>query len=141
MIELNYAFFFQLINFAVLIIVLNKFMYQPIRKVLAERRGVIDAAREKTVAVDCEVQAKMAQYEAKLKEAKLDALARKGEALLQAKQEETRLIEDARNNAATALLDIRERVTRESAEAKQQLRVQSDALSGVICEKILGRGL
>ena len=140
MIELNYAFFFQLINFAVLIIVLNKFMYQPIRKVLAERRGVIDAAREKTVAVDCEVQAKMAQYEAKLKEAKLDALARKGEALLQAKQEETRLIEDARNNAATALLDI-QRVARESAEAKQQLRVQSDALSGVICEKILGRGL
>ena len=66
MIELNLSFVIQLINFGILVLVLNVFLYKPIRKVLADRRQVIDSSREKTVSVDAEVQSKMAQYEARL---------------------------------------------------------------------------
>ena len=63
MIELNVAFFIQLINFGVLVLVLNLFLFKPIRKVLSERREVIESARSKTVSVEREVQEKMASYE------------------------------------------------------------------------------
>jgi F-type H+-transporting ATPase subunit b len=140
-IELNLAFVVQLINFGILVLVLNIFLYKPIRKVLSDRRQVIDSAREKAVAVDAEVQAKMAQYEARLREAKTEAGISRAEALKQAQIEETELLEKARKEASNTLATIRSRVTKEAADARELLKKQAESLSGDICEKILGRSL
>ena len=141
MIELNLAFFVQLVNFGILVLILNIFLYKPIRKVLADRRAVIDSAREKTVSVDEQVQAKMAQYESRLRDAKTEAGARRAEALKQAQTEETAVLEKARHEASDSLATIRTRVAKEAADARQLLKAQAEALSGDICEKILGRSL
>lgn len=141
MIELNLSFVIQLINFGILVLVLNVFLFKPIRKVLADRRQVIDSAREKTEAVDAEVQIKMAQYEARLHAAKSEAGARRAEALKLAQAEEAVVLEKARAQAADSLASIRSRVAREAGEARELLKKQAEALSGDICEKILGRSL
>ena len=141
MIELNYAFFVQLINFGILVLVLNIFLYKPIRKVLAERRQVVDGAREKAAAVDLEVQEKMAQYESRLRDAKAEAGLRRTESLKQAQAEESAVLEKARAEATVSLGSIRERVGKEAADARALLKQQAELLSGDICEKILGRSL
>ena len=141
MIELNLSFVIQLINFGILVLVLNIFLYKPIRKVLADRRQVIDSAREKTVSVDAEVQGKMTQYEARLHAAKVEAGARRAEALKVAQAEETAVLEKARKLASESLASIRERVAKEAGEARELLKKQAEVLSGDICEKILGRSL
>lgn len=141
MIELNYAFFVQLINFGILVLVLNIFLYKPIRKVLADRRQVIDSARDKAASVDQVVQEKMALYEARLREAKTEAAGRRAEALKQAQAEETVVLENARKEASVTLGTIRDRVAKEAADARALLRQQAETLSGDICEKILGRSL
>ena len=141
MIELNLSFVIQLINFGILVLVLNVFLYKPIRKVLADRRQVIDSAREKTVSVDAEVQAKMTQYEARLHAAKVEAGSRRAEDLKLAQAEETAVLEKARKQAADSLASIRDRVAREAGEARELLKKQAEILSGDICEKILGRSL
>jgi F-type H+-transporting ATPase subunit b len=140
-IELNLAFFVQLINFGILVLVLNIFLYKPIRKVLAERRQVIDSARDKAIAVDQEVQEKMALYEARLRDAKTEAAGRRAEALKQAQAEETTVLEKARKEATASLDTIRGKVVKEAAEARVLLTKQAEALSADICEKILGRSL
>jgi F-type H+-transporting ATPase subunit b len=140
-IELNLAFFIQVVNFGILVLVLNMFLYKPIRKVLSERRQVIDGAREKAAAVDLEVQEKMAQYEARLREAKNEAGARRAESLKQAQLEETSVLEKARKESSESLAAIRDRVAKEAADARELLKKQAEALSGDICEKILGRSL
>ena len=141
MIEINLAFFVQLFNFILLILVLNIFLYKPIRKILNERRQVIESAREKTVSVDLEVQEKMALYETRLRDVKAEAALIRGNALKQAQAEEAILLEAARNEANVSLGAIRERIAQESAEARKILVKQAESLSGDICEKILGRGL
>ena len=141
MIELNLSFVIQLINFGILVLILNVFLYKPIRKVLADRRQVINSANEKTVAVDAEVQAKMAQYEARLHAAKAEAGAHRAEALKLGQAEEAMLLEKARKQAAESLASIRGRVAREAGEARELLKKQAEVLSGDICEKILGRSL
>lgn len=141
MIELNLSFVVQLINFGILVLVLNVFLFKPIRKVLADRRQVIDSAREKTVSVDAEVQSKMAQYEARLREAKTEAGTRRVEALKAAQTEETVILEKARKQASDSLASIRDRVAKEAGEARELLKKQAEVLSGDICEKILGRNL
>jgi F-type H+-transporting ATPase subunit b len=140
-IELNFSFVIQLINFGILVLVLNIFLYKPIRKVLADRRQVIDSAREKTESVDAEVQGKMAQYEARLHAAKAEAAAHRAEALKLAQAEETAVLEKARKQASDSLASIRDRVAREADEARELLKKQAEILSGDICEKILGRSL
>jgi len=140
-IELNVAFFVQVVNFGILVLVLNIFLYKPIRKVLAERRQVIDGAREKAASVDLEVQEKMAQYEARLRDAKAEAGASRAESLKQAQQEETAVLEKARKESSESLASIRDKVAKEAADARELLKKQAEALSGDICEKILGRSL
>jgi F-type H+-transporting ATPase subunit b len=140
-IELNLAFFVQVINFGILVLVLNIFLYKPLRKVLVDRRQVIDGAREKAIAVDEEVQTKMAQYEARLRDAKTEAGGRRAEALKAAQAEETAVLEKARKEAAESLASIRSKVATEAAAARELLKKQAEVLSGDICEKILGRSL
>ncbi|MDD5285446.1 MAG: ATP synthase F0 subunit B [Desulfuromonadaceae bacterium] len=141
MIELNLAFVVQLINFGILVLVLNIFLYKPIRKVLSDRRNVIDSAREKAVLVDEEVQTKMAQYESRLREAKAEAGARRAESLKEAQLEEAVVLEKARKEASGSLASIRNRVAKEASDARELLRKQAEVLSADICEKILGRSL
>ena len=141
MIELNVAFFVQLINFGILVLVLNIFLYKPIRKVLADRRQVVDGAREKAASVDLEVQEKMALYEVRLREAKAVAAERRAESLKQAQAEETAVLEKARTEAAASLGTIRDRVAKEAADARVLLKQQAELLSVDISEKILGRSL
>jgi F-type H+-transporting ATPase subunit b len=140
-IELNLAFFVQLINFGILVLVLNIFLYKPIRKVLADRRQVVDGAREKAAAVDLEVQEKMALYEVRLRDAKAVAAERRAESLKQAQAEETSVLEKARAEAAVSLGTIRDRVAKEAASARVLLKQQAELLSVDISEKILGRSL
>jgi F-type H+-transporting ATPase subunit b len=140
-IELNLSFVIQLVNFGILVLVLNVFLYKPIRKILADRHQVIDSARQKTVSVDAEVQAKMAQYQARLHEAKAEAGARRAEALKQAQAEEAVVLGKARQQASDSLASIRDRVAKEATEARELLKKQAESLSGDICEKILGRSL
>ena len=68
MINLDLAFVFQLVNFLVLVLLLNVFLYKPIRKQLADRNALISGAKEKSAAVDREVQEKLASYEARMRE-------------------------------------------------------------------------
>lgn len=141
MIELNLAFVVQVINFGILVLVLNLFLYKPIRKVLADRRQVVDSARDKAASVDLEVQEKMALYESRLREAKAEAAGRRAEALKVAQSEEALVLEKARKEASGSLGAIREKVSKEAAEARALLVAQAEVLSGDICEKILGRSL
>ncbi|MDD2364660.1 MAG: ATP synthase F0 subunit B [Desulfuromonadaceae bacterium] len=141
MIELNISFVIQVINFGILVFILNAFLYKPIRKVLADRRQVIDAARDKTVSVDAEVENKMAQYEARLHAAKAEAGSHRADALKVAQAEEAAVLDKARKQAAESLASIKVKVAAEAAEARELLKKQAEELSGDICEKILGRTL
>jgi len=140
-ITLDLAFVVQIVNFGLLVLILNIFLYKPIRALLAQRRQEIQSARERTIAVDEQVQAKVAEYEARLREAKAEVSAKRAESVKDAQVEEAALLGRARQEATASILAIRERVAKESADARVLLKKQVDALSNDICEKILGRGL
>jgi len=140
-IDIDLAFVFQLVNFLVLLAVLNVLLYKPIRKVIAERQGKIADAKSRAEAVDQDVQTKMAEYEARLKEMKSGAADERGALIKEAQAEETTILEAARKEAAEALSAIKSRVAKEAADARTILQEQAKILSVDICEKVLGRSL
>lgn len=141
MIDIDLAFVIQLINFLVLLAVLNVLLYKPIRKVLAERQGKIADARSRAEGVDQDVQAKMAEYEARLKEMKSGAADERGVLVKEAQAEEATIIDAARKDASATIAAIKERVAKEAAAARTILQEQAKLLSVDICEKVLGRSL
>ncbi|AAR33443.1 ATP synthase F0 subunit B [Geobacter sulfurreducens] len=141
MISLDLAFVIQVINFLVLMIILNVFLFKPIRKVIADRKAQIDGSRERAAVVDKEVQEKMALYEARLRDVKAKAGAEREVLRKEAQQEESAILEKARKEAADSLASIKSRVAKETVDAKEFLKEQSRSLSLEICQKVLGRSL
>ena len=141
MINLDVSFIFQIVNFLLLMLILNVVLYKPIRKILAERKAKIDGDRDRATAVDREVQEKMALYEAHLKEVKAKAGDERAALRKEAGAEEAALLEKARGEATASLSAIKERVAQEAAAAKTLLAEQAQSLSREICEKVLGRSV
>ena len=141
MINLDLAFVVQIINFGLLVFVLNIFLFKPVRALLAQRRQEIQSACERAVAVDEQVASKVAQYETRLRDAKTEVAARRTELLKEAQAEESGVMDKARQEAAASLASLRERVAQESVAARVLLQNQAELLSDDICKKLLGRSL
>lgn len=139
MINLDMSFLFQLVNFLLLMLVLNLFLFKPIRKVLTDRKAEISGAKEKSATVDKEVQEKLALYEARMREIKARVTDERSVLKKEAQTEEAAILDKARKEAADALSAIKNKVAKEAADARQLLKEQALSLSSEICEKVLGR--
>lgn len=141
MISIDLSFVVQVINFLLLLLILNVFLFKPIRKVLADREAELTGAREKAAAVDRDVAEKMAQYEARLREMKGKGFEEREALKKEAQAEESRLLDAARTEASGTLSAIKQKVATEAADARKALQEQARSLSQEICEKVLGRSL
>ena len=141
MINLDIAFVFQLVNFLVLVLLLNVFLYKPIRKQLADRNALISGAKEKSAAVDKEVQEKLASYEARMREIRAGAADERGALKKEAQLQEAAILEKARLESGEKLAGIKAKVALEAEEARRLLKASAESLSADICEKVLGRSL
>lgn len=141
MINIDIAFVFQLVNFLVLVLILNVLLYKPIRKHLADRAGQLTGAKEKSAQVDKEVQEKLAAYEARMREIRAGAADERGVLKKEAQLKEAEILDRARVEASASLTSIKEKVAKEAQEARRLLKESADSLSSDICEKVLGRSL
>ena len=141
MINLDMSFLFQLVNFLLLLLILNLFLFKPIRKVLANRNAEINGAKEKTATVDKDVQEKLSLYESRMREIKARATDERSVLKKEAQAEEAAILDKARKEATDTLCTIKNKVAKEAADARQLLKEQAMALSSEICEKVLGRSL
>jgi len=140
-INLDLAFVIQLVNFLVLVLLLNVFLYKPIRKQLSDRNALISGAKEKSAAVDREVQEKLASYEARMREIRAGAADERGALKKEAQLQEAAILEKARLESGAKLAGIKARVAQEAEEARRLLKASAESLSADICEKVLGRSL
>lgn len=129
----------SLCNLVVLFLILKKFLYQPVRKILAERQAAIDAqyadaesARDDALALKDKWQNKMdsaeSQAEVIVKRAVESANKQSAAIIGESREQAGRIVQQARNDAELE----RSRV---EAEIKEQIADVSVALS----EKMLGR--
>jgi F-type H+-transporting ATPase subunit b len=140
-INLDITFIFQIINFLVLMLVLNVVLYKPIRKLLADRAAEIASGHDKAAALDTDIQDKMAQYETRLRDAKLKATEERGIMKKDAQAQEADILDAARKEANASLTALKAKVEKEAAQAREYLKEQTRMLSLEICEKVLGRRL
>ena len=131
----------QIVNFIVLIMVLNAVLYKPIRKILIERQKTVNQF-EKDIDTLQEGAAENDQtFQSTISEAKAKGLSEK-EAMKEAgEEEEKRLINELQEKAQADLETVRAQIAQDAGAAREKLKAQAEAFSVSIAEKILGRSV
>lgn len=141
MIKLDWTLFLQFANFMLLLLVLNALLYKPLRAVLAARKATIDGDLAKARALDEEIQAQVAEYEAKLQEARQRGSQERMALRQAALAEEAKMLGAANEKASQRLQSLKEQVAGEAETARQGLRSETEALARQVAGKVLGRSL
>lgn len=131
----------QIVNFIVLIMVLNAVLYKPIRNILIERQKTVNQF-EKDIDTLQEGAAENDQtFQSTISEAKAKGLGEK-EAMKEAgEEEEKRLINELQEKAQADLEEVRAQIAKDAGAAREKLKAQAEAFSVSIAEKILGRSV
>jgi F-type H+-transporting ATPase subunit b len=141
MISIDYSLFIQIVNFVVLIFILNAIFYKPIRKILLERKKKIQGYEEGIQQLHDDAAESEKTFQKTVGEAKTKGFQEK-EALRQAGQEEEQRLLDEINEKAQADLEaVRAQIAKDAEAAKVSLRGETEAFSAAIAQKILGRAV
>lgn len=141
MISLDWTLILQFINFIVLLYLLNRILFKPLRAVMDKRRETIDGSHARARDLQADIDDKMSRYQQQLSEAKKQANEERAQIRKLAGEEESKMIAEAQSKAGARMDQIREQVGQESARASQTLQKESTALAQQIATKILGRSL
>ncbi|MEE2961525.1 MAG: ATP synthase F0 subunit B [Myxococcota bacterium] len=139
--DIDITFIIQLSIFVGLIGILNPLVFQPFIKVFELRdEKITGRAKEAARLEGLAIQDQQA-YEARLEEASGAASREREQLLAHGRQEERRLVTEARNDSAVKLGVARDRIRGEVEDARKQLDNGIEPIAQAIVEKLLGRRL
>jgi F-type H+-transporting ATPase subunit b len=139
MVDINSTVFIQIINFLALIYILNALLYKPILQIMDRRKGIFDSAEEEIKRLQETIDRKMAEYEAKIAQAKTEAMAQRSEIQKEGAEKGKEILDGARSEIQKMMDDFNVRLTQEVESARTILRGHSEKISKEIAEKVLGR--
>lgn len=141
MVDVDYTILIQMVNFIVLIFVLNFLLYKPILKIIDKRKQQLEESDEEVKELHQVVEQKMAEYEEKVRQAKLEAMEQKNIVQQEGSEEGEKLIEIVKNKISQIIEESHIEIGKEMDEARGILENQSRKTSIEIAEKVLGRSI
>ena len=131
----------HIINFIVLIGVLNAILYRPIRQILIKRKEKINGLDQKIKTVLNDAEDKNLAYDAGLKDARAKGLKEKDALLRAAGEEEKEIIEQINLKNQKNLTEIQAKIEKDAEAAKVALLKEVDIFARTISQRILGRAV
>ena len=141
MVDLNATMLAMMINFAIVLLLLTKFAWNPLLKILAERQariaGQIEAADQERLAAE----KLRAEYQQQMQNAKSDAQSMMDKALKQADNTKDEIIASAREEHARLLVTAQGQIARERQQALEDIRSEVVTISVAAAAKIIGQSV
>lgn len=141
MINLDITLIIQMINFLVLLYVLNLILFRPIRNIIKERNQIIEGFNTDITSLTDEAQASLDQFEQKILEARKEGMARVQNMKDEGEETEAELIATTNEEVQGKIEEARQKVASDIQEARTQLQDQVQAFSLAVTEKVLGRSI
>jgi F-type H+-transporting ATPase subunit b len=123
----------------VLTVVLDKLLFRPIQRVIAQREAAARSARELAERSAREAAAATAEFEQKTTAARAEVYRQMDEVRRTALQARADLLAAARADADRELATASARLQAEADEARRRLSADAEALGAAAAERILGR--
>ena len=141
MISIDYTLWIQMGNFILLMLILNVLLYKPILGIIDKRKKQLQDTEEEIKRLNQSVEERMAAYEEKLRQAKIDAVEKKQEIIKEGAERAKSIIDAAKGEIPGMMEKFHGEMNREVDEARRTLTNQSKKISVEIAEKLLGRSL
>ena len=138
MISLNATLFIQVVNFLLLMWILNRLLFGPIVRAIEEREEKIRRLLKNTEEISSQAQGVKEDYEKKMKQAHVKAFEAKEKVRTGGVEEAERAVKKALSEAEKSLTETRGVVTLEAERAREEFGSLSQEISREIYLKILG---
>jgi F-type H+-transporting ATPase subunit b len=141
MINLDITLVIQMINFLLLLFVLNLILFRPIRKIIKERNQIVETFNSDITSLTGEAQASMEEFEEKILEAKKEGVGRVQSMKDEGEEAEVELIATTTQEVQARIEEARKKVASDIQDARTELQKQVQTFSVAVTEKILGRSI
>ena len=131
----------QLVNFIILVILLAKFAYKPIMKVLHERQAKIANSIESAKNDEQKAKQVLAEYQKQLADARIAAQSIVDKAAKRAQEEHDAYIEQTKQEIEQMRKNAKEDLVREREQAAIQLKGEVVSLSMAAASKIISANM
>ncbi len=139
MVEINLTIVIQVLQFLILIFILNRLLFKPITQVMTERKAKISAWEEKTQKLQESARVQLERYENQLREERAQAQKRQEELTKELKKKEEENLQTVSAEAAGLVASAQQALVEETERLRLELRHQAVELSQILAEKVLGR--
>jgi F-type H+-transporting ATPase subunit b len=133
--------FIQIVNFLLIIWILNLVLYKPIRNILIQRKEKIAGLDQNIETINRDAKEKDDAFASGIKEARSKGLKEKEALLQEGTGEEREIIEKINQKAQADLAEMREKIAKDAEDVRTSLQKEIDAFANAIGEKILGRAV
>lgn len=141
MVSVDVSLFVQIVNFLVLIWVLNLVLYKPIRNILIQRKEKVLALQQGAATSLEEAKAREAAFDQGIKAARAKGLKEKESFLQEAGEEEKRIVGEINAKAQAELAAVREKIFKDAEAVRVALQGEVEEYAKAIGQKILGRAI
>ena len=141
MLDINWTFFAQLGFFLAFMLIVNLFLFRPMRAYLARRRRTIDNLKANAGGSESALAELSAEYTRKLTAARDENLSCRADVRKEALAEQRALIEEAKRQAVLTVDAAEDELAKEVDAARAHLRSELRALTDGITAKVLGRAV
>lgn len=129
----------SLCNLTILFLIIKKFLFKPVKKLLAEREAMANAEYDKAKAARADAEKSRSEWDEKLKGADAEAERIVKNASDSAKRNAERIENDAKEQAEHILTSAREGAELEYKRAQDSIRSEIADVSAAIAAKVIGR--
>jgi len=140
-INLNRTLLLQVVNFLILIVLLQRFLYKPLTQFLRTRADGIKRSLEEAKAAREGAAKAQQEYEAQIAATRREAAALREAAVREVEEERQRLLKASRDEATRLLSEAKTQIEQEVKRAKAELREEVVGLSLGVAERLIGRSL
>jgi F-type H+-transporting ATPase subunit b len=130
---------FVLVLFIIFVFVLNRILFKPIGRVLDERETLTEGARTEARAAIRRYQAQLAEYEARIRQARGESYRLLEQQRAAALEERRRLIEQAKGEANQKIEQAKAEIAQQAEIARAALEVEARQIADQISRTVLGR--
>ena len=137
----DWSVLIQVVNLLLIIIILNHFLFRPIRGILQERKEKIEGFETDIGQISSQTEERGQDIESRLVDIRREGFDQKEIVKGQGLDDEKHIIGQANDQAEEAIRKITEQIADEVGAAREALRADLEVFSRDLAQKVLGRSL
>jgi len=141
MLSIDYTLIIQIVNFLVILFILNILLYRPVRKILGQRKQEIDSYEKMIREYREKVDVNSKALEENMLGARREGYQVKEELKGAGLEQEKGLVQGAIGTTAEKIDKAKQEIEGQITQVRQRLENEVSAFSNELAEKILGRSL